>query len=198
MDNDQIDYLRHRLQRYEESISETEEHFDQLESFGSYRACAPCYEKFGIPLLIDSLISDGDMCTLFWQEYDRITSKLNAFETCKGQIYRDLLHEDLKNYVAAYHSALCCADLNMISVEPGNDLFNREIIRALLTELHRDYDTRETEKLVGTLDELFLHMRKDIDGHPVEKPELVEHAGYAPHTICDDYQIVLREKNKTD
>lgn len=160
MDNDQTDYIRHRLQRYEESIQETEEHFDRLESFGSYRASAPFGEKFGIPILIDSLKSDSDNGSRFWREYDRITGKLHGFVVRKGTPYRDLLVGDLRNYVAAYHAALCYAELNMITLESDHDLINREAIRALLAELTEDDATREIEKLVRTLDESCLRMNK--------------------------------------
>jgi hypothetical protein len=163
MDNDQINYIKHRLQRYEESILETEEHFSELNSFGNYRACAPYYEKFNIPHLIDALKSDDDISIRFWKEYDRITAKLTTSDMFKDPIYRDLLHTDLNNYVAAYHSALCYVDLNMLSIESDHDLFNREAIRSLLAELCMDYSTGEIEKQVTRLDEIFFQMRKYAD-----------------------------------
>jgi hypothetical protein len=100
--------------------------------FRSYRACAPCYEKFGIPLRIEVLKTDTGISETFWQEYDRITEKLNAFDTIKGNIYRDLLYADLKNYSAAYHAALCYMNLNVIATESNHKLVNRGAIRALL------------------------------------------------------------------
>ncbi len=175
MDNDQANYIRHRLQRYEESIKETEDHFDQLESFGSYPACAPCYEKFGIPLLIEALKNSNGMEEIFWQEYDRISGKFTAFNTLKGRIYRDMLYADLKNFVAAYHSALCYADLNMITLESDHDLFNREAIRALIAELHDDYDTGEIEILVTALDESFLRMKETTDETSLKKMQVPVH-----------------------
>jgi hypothetical protein len=198
MDNDQINYIKHRLVRYEESIKETEDHFDQLESFGRYPACAPCYEKSGIPILIDALNANDDMCDTFWQEYDRITGKLNAFDILKGHVYRDLLYEDLKNYVAAYHSALCYADLNMITIESDHDLFNREAIRALLAELHKDYDTQDIENLVTTLDELFLRMKKTIDKISAKKSQVPEHAGYSPLMPRDTHFSSAGKMNRHD
>ncbi|MHB8164235.1 MAG: hypothetical protein ACYDDV_07765 [Methanoregula sp.] len=175
MDTDQANYIRHRLQRYEESIKETQDHFDQLESFGSYRACAPCYEKFGIPLLIEALKNDDGMEETFWKEYDRISGKLTALTTSKGQIFRDMLYADLKNYVAAYHSALCYADLNMITLESDHDLFNREAIRALIAELHDDYDTGEIEILVTALDESFLRMRETTERTCLKNSQVPAH-----------------------
>ena len=174
MDDDQINYIKHRLQRYEESILETEEHFSELKSFGNYRACAPYYEKFNIPHLIDALKSDGDMCSIFWKEYDRITAKLTTSDMFKDPNYRDLLHKDLNNYVAAYHAALCYADLNMISIESDHDLFNREAIRSLLAELRTDYDTGEIENQVARLDELFLQMRRHSDNTSSNKSKVHE------------------------
>ena len=170
MDNDQANYIRHRLQRYERSINETEDHFDQLDSFGSYRACAPCYEKFGIPHLIEALKNSDGMKETFWREYDRISGKLTSLNSLKGRIYRDMLYGDLKNYVAAYHSALCYADLNMITLESDHDLFNLEAIRALIAELHDDYDTEEIEIFVTALDESFLCMRGTTEATSLKVP----------------------------
>ncbi|PKL68383.1 MAG: hypothetical protein CVV30_10750 [Methanomicrobiales archaeon HGW-Methanomicrobiales-1] len=193
MDNDQANYIRHRLQRYEESIRETQDHFDHLESFGSYRACAPCYEKFGIPHLIEALKNSNGMEETFWQEYDRISGKLAAFTTSKGQIYRDMLYADLKNYVAAYHSALCYADLNMITLESDHDLFNREAIRALIAELHGDYDTRDIEILVTALDESFLRMKETTEGTCLKKSQVPAHPSIMapitrkkPFSVCGE------------
>lgn len=193
MDNDQAIYIRHRLQRYEKSIKETEDHFDQLESFGSYRACAPCYEKFGIPHLIEALKTSDGMEKTFWLEYDRISGKLTAFTTSKGRIYRDMLYADLKNYVAAYHSALCYADLNMITLESDHDLFNREAIRALIAELHDDYDIGEIEILVTALDESFLRMRETTEATSIKKSKVPAHPSIlasmsrkAPFSTCGE------------
>ncbi|MDP3563456.1 MAG: hypothetical protein Q8R70_03095 [Methanoregula sp.] len=196
MDNDQINYIKHRLQRYEESIKETGDHFDELESFGMYRACAPYYEKFDIPLLIDALKTDDAICDICWQEYDRITGKLNTFDTDKGHLYRDLLYKDLNNYIAAYHSALCYADLDMISVESDHALFNREAIHALLAELHRDSDCGEMENLVRTLDELFLHMRKTAEGTTSKQPVLAR-GSCTPLKTCGGQVSVCRENGTT-
>jgi hypothetical protein len=196
MDNDQITYITHRLQRYEESIRKTGEHFGELESFGNYRACAPYYEKFGISLLIDGMKSDDNACDSFLREYARITEKLTALETIKGSTYRDLLYEDLKNYVAAYHTALCYADLKMIAIESDHDLFNREAIRALLAELQNDYDTDDMEKLVTTLDELFLHMRRSGDEICQNTSQVPERAGYTP-VACSKRIIISGEQDRT-
>jgi hypothetical protein len=196
MENDQIHYLRHRLQRYEESIRETEEHFNELESFGRYRACAPYYEKSGIPLLIDVLETDTLVCDTFWQEYDRITGKLKAFDTIKGQIYRDLLWGDLKNYVSAYHTTLCFIDLNMIATESIHDLMNRDAIRVLISELRRGYDIAETENLVMTLDEIFLRMCKSTDQQPDEKTPIANCKDHTTHCYCE-YSIAGWEKEQT-
>jgi GTP:adenosylcobinamide-phosphate guanylyltransferase len=190
MDTDQTDYIRHRLQRYEESINETRDHFGQLESFGSYRACAPLYEKSGIPLLIDSLKSDREICDRFWQEYDRITQKLEAFRMIKGKIYQDMLYADLKNYVAAYHSALCYADLNVLCVEADHDLFNREAIRALLAELPINNETRETDSLVTTLDGLFLSMRKTVGATTITKLRVCERDENTNLVTREDQSII--------
>ncbi|MFA4850730.1 MAG: hypothetical protein WC626_13475 [Methanoregula sp.] len=191
MDDDQINYIKHRLQRYEESILETEEHFSELKSFGNYRACAPYYEKFNIPHLIDALKSDGDICTIFWKEYDRITVKLITSDTFKDPNYRELLYKDLNNYVAAYHSALCYADLNMVSIESDHDLFNREVIRSLLAELRTDCEIGEIENQVARLDELFLQMRKHADESRSNKSQVPASAMCTPvidrsesHYIC--------------
>lgn len=195
MDNDQINYIRHRLQRYEESIKETEEHFDQLESFGCYRACAPCYEKFGIPHLIDALKSDEGITRAFWQQYDRITGKLDAFNRVKGRIYRDLLYTDLENYVAVYHSALCYAELNMITIESSHDHCNREAIRALLAELRGDYDITDIENLVITLDELSLRMKEPFCNTIQKKSSQPENSGNIP-LVTRDERFFIREDNK--
>jgi hypothetical protein len=196
MDNDQTDYIRHRLQRYEESINDTRDHFGQLESFGSYRACAPLYEKSGIPILIDSLKSDSEICDRFWQEYDRITQKLEAFRMIKGTIYQDMLNVDLKNYVAAYQSALCFADLNVICVESDHDLFNREAIRALLAELPVNGETRETENLVTTLDGLFLSLRKSIGGTTVTNLNERETDGNTHLVTCRDQSVICGDEDQ--
>jgi hypothetical protein len=195
MDNDHINYIRHRLQRYEESIQETEDHFDQLESFGCYRACAPCYEKFGIPLLIDALKSDKSITGTLWEEYDRITGKLDEFATLKDQIYRDLLYTDLGNYVAAYHSTLCYAELNMITIESDHDHFNREAIRALLAELRGDYDITDIEKLIMTLDELYLHMRKPVCTISQKKSPMQGNTGNLP-LLTGDQRFFARGENE--
>jgi len=197
MDSDQINYIKHRLQRYEESIFKTEAHFSELESFGNCPACAPYLEKFNIPHLIDALKSDGDICEIFWKEYDRITGKLNISDTFKDPVYRGLLHQDLNNYVAAYHSALCYADLNMISIESDHNLFNREAIRALLAELHKDYDTEEIENLVTRLDELFMHMRKHADESCSKKPQVSKSGGYTPLTEGNEHFFICGESGQT-
>jgi hypothetical protein len=197
MDNDQINYIRHRLQRYEESITETEVHFEHLESFGCYRACAPYIEKFGIPLLIDMLQIDTRISDTFWQEYDRITEKLNAFGIMKGQAYRDMLYTDLQNYVKSYHAALCYMNLNMIAITPNHDLVNRDAVRALISELRRDYDIGDIEKLVIALDKSFLNMNEPVNGYPAEIPPIVSGGGYLPHTACDKYHCPCRDKEQT-
>lgn len=196
MDNDQITYLRHRLERYEKSIKETDEHFDQLECFGRYRACSPFFEKSGIPLLIDALKSDGDVCDRFWQEFDRINEELTSFETRKGHAYQDLLYADLKSYVAAYHSALCCADISLLSIECDHDLFKREEIQVLLAELQKDHDIREIKFLVLSLDELFLQMTEPLHGSPSKKPLAPGCADRMSSIIRDDHPLIGGENEQ--
>jgi hypothetical protein len=197
MDNNQITYIRHRLQGYEESILTTEEHFRDLRNFGSYRACAPYYEKFNIPHLIEALEPDSDICNLFWKEYDRITEKLNTSGTFKDPRFRNLLSQELDNYVAMYHSALCFADLNMISIESDHDLFNREAIRALLAELPADYDTGDIENLVARLDELFIPMRKHADESRQTMVHVPPSAGYPPLSDRNEHQIIFGKSGQT-
>ncbi len=197
MDDDQINYIKHRLQRYEESILETEEHFSELKSFGNYRACAPYYEKFNIPHLIDALKSDGDICTIFWKEYDRITATLTTSDTFKDPNYRELLRKDLDNYVAAYHSALCYADLNMISIESDHDLFNREVIRALLVELRTDYEMGEIENQVTRLDELFLQMRRHADNTNSNKSQVHESVMCTPLIDGSESHYIYGKSKRT-
>ena len=193
MDNDHITYIRHRLQRYEESIQETGEHFDQLDSFGCYRACAPCYEKFGIHLLIDALNPDTGITGTLWEEYDRITRKLDEFATLKGRIYRDLLYADLENYVAVYHSALCYAELNMITIESDHDHFHREAIRALIAELRGDYDITDIENFVMTLDELYLRMKKPVCTPSLKKSPIPGNTGTLPLVTGNQHFFARRE-----
>ena len=197
MDDDQINYIKHRLQRYEESILETEEHFSELNCFGNYRACAPYYEKFNIPHLIDALKSDGDICPIFWKEYDRITAKLTTSDTFKDPNYRELLRKDLDNYVAGYHSALCYADLNIISIESDHDLFNREVIRALLAELRTDYGMGELENQVARLDELFLQMRRHADNTNSNKSHVPEGARCTPLIDGSESLFVCEKSRET-
>jgi hypothetical protein len=196
MDNDQINYLRHRLERYEKSIQETDEHFDQLECFGRYRACSPFFEKSGISLLIDALKSECDECDIFWQEFDRINEELTSFETRKGHVYRDLLYADLKSYVAAYHSALCCADISLLSIERDHDQFKREEIRVLLAELQKDHDTREIEIFVTSLDRQFLQMAEPAKGSSSKKSLAPGCADRMSSIVRDDHSLIGGENEQ--
>jgi hypothetical protein len=197
MDNDQTDYIRHRLQSYEDSIGQTENHFDELDSFGMHRACAPWYEKSGICLLISALPSDDDTGNMFWQDYDRITAKLHASVVLNGPVCREMLYTDLKNYVAAYHAVLCYADLGLIPVKSDHDLFNREAIRALLAELSADYDTGDIENLVTTLDDLLLHMRNAAGESPSEKMPVPKNAGDTPLSAGNEYGVSWKKRGQT-
>jgi hypothetical protein len=153
MDTPATDYLRHCLQRYEQSIDDTARHSDELESFGRYPASAPYLERCICRSLLASAGPDVPGTAALRQEYLRITERLSAFRRGQGQEYSDLLFSDLRQYLHAYHAAACYAHLSCMSPETARALSRRALIAELCRELDGDYNLSGIRALLARLDE---------------------------------------------
>jgi hypothetical protein len=153
MDTPATDYLRHCLQRYEQSIDDTARHSDELESFGRHPASAPYLERCICRSLLESPGVDEAGTAALRQEYLRITDRLSAFRRGQGQAYSDLLFSDLRQYLHAFHAAACYAHLSGMSPETARALSRRALIAELCRELDGDYDLSVIRELLARLDE---------------------------------------------
>jgi len=153
MDSTVTDYIRHRLEKFESAIDDTSLHFSELESFGTWYASAPYYEKCMIPSLLDALSASDPVHAALRQEYLRIVQRLESFGNERGREYRDLLFQDLRHYAHAYHTAVCHANLCGISPDTAPDIGRRDLIGELCRELQDDYDIAGIGTLIAMLDD---------------------------------------------
>lgn len=98
--------------------------------------------------------------------------------------------------MAAYHSALCYADISLLSIECDHDLFKREEIQVLLAELQKDHDIREIEFLVISLEELFLQMTEPVHGSPSKKSQAPGCADRMSTIVRDGHSLVGGENEQ--
>lgn len=147
-----VDYIRHRLQKFEQAVDDTSLHLPDLPDSGRWCASAPYYEKCMIQVLLNSSDIPGDDYSSLQQDYLRIVNKLESFRDRKGQVYRDLLLSDLRNHVYAYHAEVCYANLGNAGTNAGNGLSYRELIDELCRELKEYYDLSAIEALIALLD----------------------------------------------
>jgi hypothetical protein len=171
MDSTAADYIRHRLEKFERAIDDTSLHFSELESFGTWYASAPYYEKCMIPSLLDSLSASDPVHATLMQEYLRIVQRLESFSNERGREYRDLLFQDLRHYTHAYHAAVCHAHLCGIGPDTALDIGRRDLIGELCRELQDDYDIAGIGALVAILDDnLPRHTGSVQEGLPDDAP----------------------------
>jgi hypothetical protein len=165
MDTPLTEQIRLHLNRYEDSIDEIDQHFNQLA--GSMPGCAsvPYLEKNRITHLLHTLGNDDSCFADLVREYGRITGKLGRLEQGRGPEYRNLLYADLRCCLDRYHAAVCHASLSSISVESDPDLFNRDQLFVLLVELKKDFDVSGIEQVIGMLDKEV----RSISAHGQEK-----------------------------
>lgn len=144
------------LSRYEKSIEEIDEHYDELKPNGRYSPAAPYRSKHLLPFWIHLLDEEGVECEAFRAEYARISRKLTALEEKRGRDYREKLLQVLQREVDSTYPTMICffADLEPLQLEILNDLLLRDSIEILLMELERDFDLTETKTKVSILDEV--------------------------------------------
>lgn len=152
MDSTPAGYIRHRLTRFENAIADTRQFFSELAPFGAYTASAPYYERAGIRSLLDAGNADPAEREELSAAYLDCVRRLNLLEQELGPAYRECLMKELQAYVAAYHAAVCCANLSLVGFESDHDLFFRDRITVLVSELAGDHDLAPVRHLVATLD----------------------------------------------
>ncbi len=152
------------LSRYENSIKEIDEHYDELKLYGRYSPVAPYGSKHLLPFWIHLLEEEGIECEGFRAEYTRISWKLTALEEKWGRDYRDKLFAALKRDIDHYPTVICYFAYSVMSLELEipNDLSFRSEIEILLMELERDFDLTEIKTMVASLDEVLkcIYMRE--------------------------------------
>jgi hypothetical protein len=153
MDTPASDYLRHCLQRYEQSIDDIARHYIKPDSFGPCAASAPYQERCAIRSLLAAYDPGEPGYAGLRQEYLRITERLAAFGRERGPEYRALLFSDLRQYVHAYHAAACYAHLGGMTPGAARDLSRRALIGELYRELDGDYDLAGIRALIAHTDE---------------------------------------------
>jgi len=152
MDSAPVEYIRHRLRRLKDSVTETREHFLDLSPFGPYPASAPYYEKSGIQTLLDSLKDGAGEKEALCTEFREVLQYLELAEQDLGVAYRTALREELRVYATIYHAAVCHENLSLVRSETDHDLFCRDRITVLVRELEREYDLAELRHFIGTID----------------------------------------------
>ena len=153
MDRAFPDTIRHRLQKFEQSIDTISCHPEGPGDQGHGYASAPFHEKYMISAMLDSFDGSRSDHEVLVSEYLRITQKLEAYVTGCGPQYHDRLFEDLRYYTHAYHAAVCHAHLGQMSPDRARDISMRELIGELYRELKDDYDLSDIEGLIALLDD---------------------------------------------
>ncbi len=149
------------LKRLDESIEETDKHYDRLERGGKYDPGMPYMLKYEVWFALDYLKGKGVDVEASEQEYWRISGKLREFEDKRGQEYRVRLCAELLMDVDSYPSTDRLFELTPIDVEAWNDMDQRDHIEVLLMELGRDFDLKAIEKRIQTLDKSFRQKYKE-------------------------------------
>jgi len=154
MDPTPIDSLRHRLQEFASAVGNARAHFFDPEYSGAFPAYVPSCEKARTLALLDTLVEEGaEIPSEMWQEYVRITCRLEAFEQESGPGYRKALLDELVTLSQAYQAALCYAFLGEPVDPAGRQPAEREVIGILLHELKKDHNLSDIERLITNLDE---------------------------------------------
>ncbi len=155
MDDALKDRIAKGLIRYENSIEETDEHYDELDSYGRYPPDAPYGLKHLLPYWIHLLEEGGVDCRGFQAEYARITQKLATLEEKRGRDYREKLRGALQRDVDRYPTLVSYfAYQEPFELEIPHELSVRSAIEILLMELERDYDLEDLKKKVSVLDQV--------------------------------------------
>lgn len=143
------------LIRYESSIEETDEHYDELDTYGRYPPDAPYGLKHLLPYWIHLLEEGGVDGEDFRAEYTRITQKLTALEEKRGRDYREQLRVALQRDVDHYPTLLTYfTSQEPLELEIPHKLSIRSSIEILLMELERDYDLEDLKMKVSVLDQV--------------------------------------------
>lgn len=155
MDDTLKDRIVRGLIRYESSIEETDEHYDELDSYGRYPPDAPYGLKHLLPYWIHLLEEGGVDCENFRTEYARITRKLAAMEEKRGRDYREQLRRTLQRDVDHYPTLVSYFTYQEpFELELPHELSIRSAIEILLMELERDYDLEDLKQKVFVLDQV--------------------------------------------
>jgi hypothetical protein len=177
MDTRPAEYLRHRMLRFARAIRDTREHFLELSAFGRYPASSPYYERSGILFLLDSMNADPGTRVEFLREFRELEGRLTNLERELGGEYRRRLLEELFLCTDRYHSAVCHANLGLLTFDADHDLFCRDRITVLVHELEKDHDLCEVKNLISMLDQnLFCPgMKQDGEsmGGPIQGAEKI-------------------------
>jgi len=154
MDPILTDTLRHRLQNYSSAVEKTLAHFQDRERAGTSPAYAPYYERALTQASFDAVTNGGwGIPPEIWQEYARITRWFEAFEQAAGPDLRRTLLAELADFTQAYRAAICYAYLGDQTDLPAGHPPEREIIGVLLSELKKDHNLADMERLITSLDE---------------------------------------------
>lgn len=155
MDNTLKDRITKGLIRYESSIEETDEHYDELDSYGRYPPDAPYGLKHLLPYWIHLLEEDGVDCENFRTEHARITQKLADLEEKRGRDYREQLRGALQRDVDHYPKLVSYFTYQEpFELELPHELSIRSAIEILLIELERDYDLEDLKQKISLLDQV--------------------------------------------
>ncbi|MBN1432879.1 MAG: hypothetical protein JW931_08925 [Methanomicrobiaceae archaeon] len=116
----------------------------------------PLYCKCRIARYIKMLETDGGLHPELNSEYNQITTLIESFIHKFGNIYYDLLYEELKERVNCFYSLVLDGyiDFEDDPIETSNDLASRELIELALIELEgQSFDLREINHRIFISDE---------------------------------------------
>ena len=161
MEQTLIDQITCRLDILEEAIREIEKPDGPSPDAGRIRASTPCVERCRIRLLLDNCLDRGAEYQHAMREFNRLSERLALLRN--HEEYRDALLSELRHFVGSYHAELCW----QAAGPTGHaDTRSREIAFLLIEELKDDFDLRDIEQLMGSLDNASAQMNNISDKSP--------------------------------
>ena len=157
MDPTLTDQITRRLTKFEASITETRMLCMNAGCTGKYRASAPYCEKFILRSLLATLDDSEPESRGYQEEFDRLSGELAGLERDAGTVLREMLLAELRYCTSSLHAGLCWLAIDPVGSD-GVDRSLRETAGVIVQEIRNDYDLREIEELLATLDEAYQRM----------------------------------------
>ena len=159
MEQTLIDQITCRLDRFEEALREIEKP-DLTSTDASHgRASAPYLEYYRIRVLLDRYGDRGAEYQRAADEFNRLSGKLARLRKDRKE-YRDELLAELRYFVGSCHAELCWQEAGKACPANRKCRPAREIVTILIEELRKDFDLRDIEELVESLDDACDRMKE--------------------------------------